>query len=47
RYMHFFFFTPPPAAQNIFTDIKFNKLPPIYPGARFIVYCILEKGVEA
>ncbi|CAG8728851.1 23899_t:CDS:2, partial [Racocetra persica] len=22
-------------------------IPPIYPGARFIVYCILEKGVEA
>ncbi|CAG8731634.1 16065_t:CDS:2, partial [Racocetra fulgida] len=43
--------TPPPAVQNIFTDIKIQQapflIPPIYPGARFIVYCILEKGVEA
>ncbi|CAG8750895.1 18819_t:CDS:1 [Racocetra persica] len=43
--------TPPPADQNIFTDTKIQQapflIPPIYPGVRFIVYCILEKGVEA
>ncbi|CAG8537383.1 5733_t:CDS:2, partial [Scutellospora calospora] len=42
---------PPPAVQNIFSDMKVKQapflIPPIYPGARFIVYCILEKGVEA
>ncbi|CAG8540513.1 19470_t:CDS:2 [Racocetra fulgida] len=42
---------PPPVAQNIFTAIKVQQapflIPPIYPGARFIVYCILEKDVEA
>ncbi|CAG8457515.1 1321_t:CDS:10 [Dentiscutata erythropus] len=43
--------TPPPVTQNFFTDIKIQQapfvIPPIYPGVRFIVYCILEKGVEA
>ncbi|RIB25180.1 hypothetical protein C2G38_2068169 [Gigaspora rosea] len=43
--------TPPPVVQNFFTDIKIQQapflIPPIYPGVRFIVYCILEKGVEA
>ncbi|KAF0432273.1 von willebrand domain-containing protein [Gigaspora margarita] len=42
--------TPPPNTQTIFTDMKIQQapflIPPIYPGARFIVYCILEKGVE-
>ncbi|KAF0469433.1 von willebrand domain-containing protein [Gigaspora margarita] len=42
--------TPLPTIQNIFMDIKIQQapflIPPIYPGARFIVYCILEKGVE-
>ncbi|CAG8573614.1 26220_t:CDS:2 [Dentiscutata erythropus] len=42
--------TPPPATQDIFTDIKIQQapflIPPIYPGTRFIVYCILEKGIE-
>ncbi|CAG8732958.1 14500_t:CDS:2, partial [Cetraspora pellucida] len=43
--------TPPSPIKNIFTDIKIQQapylIPPIYPGARFIVYCFLEKGVEA
>ncbi|CAG8486152.1 327_t:CDS:10 [Cetraspora pellucida] len=42
---------PPPTNQDILPDIKIQQapflIPPIYPGARFIVYCILEKGVEA
>ncbi|CAG8506406.1 2686_t:CDS:10, partial [Dentiscutata heterogama] len=42
---------PPPVAQIFFTDVKIQQapfvIPPIYPGVRFIVYCILEKGVEA
>ncbi|KAF0469430.1 vWA-like protein [Gigaspora margarita] len=42
--------TPPPNTQTIFMDMKIQQapflIPPIYPGARFIVYCILEKGVE-
>ncbi|CAG8690386.1 43934_t:CDS:2 [Gigaspora margarita] len=42
--------TPPPVVQNFFTDIKIQQapflIPPIYPGVRFIVYCILEKSVE-
>ena len=42
---------PPPLPQsNIFTDIKVRQapyfIPPIYPGVRFVVYCILEKIVE-
>ncbi|RIB03892.1 von Willebrand factor type A domain-containing protein [Gigaspora rosea] len=36
--------------QTTFTDMKIQQapflIPPIYPGARFIVYCILKKGVE-
>ncbi|RIB23991.1 hypothetical protein C2G38_2139476 [Gigaspora rosea] len=43
--------TPPQVAQNFFTNIKIQQapflIPPIYPGVRFIVYCILEKGIEA
>ncbi|CAG8656935.1 38184_t:CDS:10 [Gigaspora margarita] len=42
--------TPLPTIQNIFMDIKIQQAPflilPIYPGTQFIVYCILEKGVE-
>ncbi|RIB10468.1 von Willebrand factor type A domain-containing protein [Gigaspora rosea] len=42
--------TPPPNTQTIFMDMKIQQapflIPPIYPGARFIVYCILKKGVE-
>ncbi|CAG8486167.1 23669_t:CDS:10 [Cetraspora pellucida] len=42
---------PPPANQDILPDIKIQQapflIPPIYPGARYIVYCILEKNVEA
>ncbi|CAG8584774.1 41229_t:CDS:2 [Gigaspora margarita] len=41
---------PPPDTQTIFTDMKLQQapflIPPIYPGARFIIYCILEKDVE-
>jgi len=41
---------PPPSPSNIFTDIKVQQvpyfIPPIYPGVRFIVYCILEKNIE-
>ncbi|RIB15448.1 hypothetical protein C2G38_1579317 [Gigaspora rosea] len=37
--------------QKIFTNIKIQQapflIPPIYSGVRFIVYCILEKGIEA
>ena len=36
--------------SNIFTDIKVQQapylIPPIYPGVRFVVYCLLEKDVE-
>ncbi|KAF0432281.1 von willebrand domain-containing protein [Gigaspora margarita] len=42
--------TPSPDAQTIFMDMKIQQapflIPPIYPGTRFIVYCILKKGVE-
>ncbi|CAG8485586.1 4574_t:CDS:2 [Gigaspora rosea] len=42
--------TPPPDTQTIFKDMKIQQapflIPSIYPGARFIIYCILEKGVE-
>ncbi|PKC75204.1 vWA-like protein, partial [Rhizophagus irregularis] len=39
------------SSQNdIFTDFKVQQapyfIPPIYPGVRFIVYCILEKNIE-
>ncbi|CAI2196731.1 3202_t:CDS:1, partial [Funneliformis geosporum] len=41
---------PPSPPSNIFTDIKIRQspylIPPIYPGVRFIVYCILEKSIE-
>src|ERR1051325_4481155 len=41
---------PPQPPSNIFTDIKVQQasyfIPPIYPGVRFIVYCILEKNIE-
>ncbi|RIB10469.1 hypothetical protein C2G38_186707 [Gigaspora rosea] len=41
---------PPPDTQTIFKDMKIQQapflIPPIYPGARFIIYCILEKGVD-
>ncbi|CAI2176312.1 14303_t:CDS:2 [Funneliformis geosporum] len=40
----------PSHPSNIFTDIKIRQapylIPPIYPGVRFIVYCILEKNIE-
>ncbi|RIB18087.1 hypothetical protein C2G38_2086689, partial [Gigaspora rosea] len=40
--------TPPPDTQTIFKDMKIQQapflIPSIYPGARFIIYCILEKG---
>ncbi|CAG8717164.1 3021_t:CDS:2 [Funneliformis mosseae] len=40
--------TEPPS--NVFTDIKVQQapysIPPIYPGVRFVVYCILEKDIE-
>ena len=36
--------------SNILTNIKVQQapyfIPPIYPGVRFVVYCILEKNVE-
>ncbi|CAI2189908.1 15556_t:CDS:1 [Funneliformis geosporum] len=36
--------------NNIFTDIKIRQapylIPPIYPGVRFIVYCILENNIK-
>ncbi|KAF0496473.1 von willebrand domain-containing protein [Gigaspora margarita] len=42
--------TTSPTDQNIITDIKIQQapflIPPIYSGVRFIVYCILEKGIE-
>ncbi|CAG8589441.1 353_t:CDS:2 [Dentiscutata erythropus] len=42
--------TPPTTDQKIFTNIKIQQapylIPPIYPGTRFIVYCILENGIE-
>ncbi|CAG8828756.1 7208_t:CDS:1, partial [Gigaspora rosea] len=42
--------TPPSDTQIIFKDMKIQQapflIPPIYPGARFIIYCILEKGVD-
>ncbi|CAG8558080.1 9226_t:CDS:10 [Funneliformis caledonium] len=41
---------PPSPPSNIFTDIKVQQapysIPPIYPGVRFVVYCILEKDIE-
>ena len=41
---------PPPPPSNIFTDIKIRQapcfIPPIYPGVRFIVYCILGQNIE-
>ncbi|GBB90883.1 hypothetical protein RclHR1_00180021 [Rhizophagus clarus] len=41
---------PPPPPIDIFTDTKVQQapyiIPPIYPGVRFIVYCILEKNIE-
>src|ERR1044072_7348540 len=41
---------PPPPSTNIFTDIKIRQapcfIPPIYPGVRFIVYCILGQNIE-
>jgi len=41
---------PPSPPSNIFTDIKVRQapylIPPIYPGVRFVVYCILEKNIE-
>ncbi|RIA91047.1 hypothetical protein C1645_822529 [Glomus cerebriforme] len=41
---------PPPPLINIFTNIKIQQapynIPPIYPGVRFIVYCILERNIE-
>ncbi|GBB90903.1 hypothetical protein RclHR1_00180041 [Rhizophagus clarus] len=36
--------------SDIFIDTRFQQapyiIPPIYPGVRFIVYCILEKNIE-
>ncbi|GES73068.1 von Willebrand factor A domain-containing protein DDB_G0267758-like [Rhizophagus clarus] len=41
---------PPPPPIDIFTDTKVQPapyiIPPIYPGVRFIVYCILKKNIE-
>ena len=41
---------PPPPPSNIVTEFKIRQapyfIPPIYPGVRFIVYCILEKNIE-
>jgi hypothetical protein len=41
---------PPPPPSDIFIDTKVQQapyiIPPIYPGVRFIVYCILEKNIE-
>ncbi|RIA99410.1 von Willebrand factor type A domain-containing protein [Glomus cerebriforme] len=41
---------PSPPPSNIFTDIKVQQapyfIPSIYPGVRFIVYCILEKNIK-
>ena len=41
---------PPSPSNNIFTDIKVQQaphlIPPIYPGVRFIVYCILEQNIK-
>ncbi|CAG8812514.1 46267_t:CDS:10, partial [Gigaspora margarita] len=43
--------THPQVIQNFFTNIKIQQapflIPQIYSGVRFIVYCILEKGIEA
>ncbi|CAG8726389.1 8910_t:CDS:10 [Dentiscutata erythropus] len=40
-----------PADQNTFINTKIQQapflIPPIYSGVRFIVYCLLEKGIEA
>ncbi|KAF0496472.1 von willebrand domain-containing protein [Gigaspora margarita] len=45
------YITSPLTDQNIFTNIKIQQapflIPPIYSGVRFIVYCILEKGIDA
>ncbi|GES73070.1 von Willebrand factor A domain-containing protein DDB_G0267758-like [Rhizophagus clarus] len=41
---------PPTTPSDTFTDSKAQQapyiIPPIYPGVRFIVYCILEKNIE-
>ncbi|POG81537.1 uncharacterized protein OCT59_011934 [Rhizophagus irregularis] len=42
--------TESPSQSDIFIDTKVQQapyiIPPIYPGVRFIVYCILEKNIE-
>src|SRR6266480_7595515 len=41
---------PPRPPSNIFTNIKVRQapyyIPPIYPGVRFVVYCILEQNIK-